>query len=302
MAFNISSNLKNIINEQISLQTRLPTQADIVPYSVLFDVDDKGIVSMYSHEINHQKRIEYFVEVLQNQVRLPNGLKFIWLLEDYANPEYYTNNTNFSVTYNKFEDQPFILIPNEHLLNGKLQALLNSVPLLDQSFHLKKQQSIFCGTTNGPYDGPRSRYVSHGYDRDIHHVVLSNVLLMTMKQQLSYLFNINIDGNAMCYDRLYWQMSSESVPVYINRNPKFQQLHDILLKPNVHYIDSTVDNWSEDFQDLISTEEKLEHCHKISKNGQVFINRHLSPDSRQISLEILNYSFRQMAIAQLNLG
>ena len=302
MAFNISSNLKNIINEQISLQTRLPTQADIVPYSVLFDVDDKGTVSIYSHEINHQKRIEYFVEVLQNQVRLPNSLKFIWLLEDYANPECYTNNTNFSVTYNKFEDQPFILIPNEHLLNGKLQALLNSVHLLDQSFHLKKQQSIFCGTTNGPYDGPRSRYVSHEYDRKIHHVLLSNVFQMTMKQQLSYLFNINIDGNALCYDRLYWQMHSQSVPVYINRNSKLQQLHDMLLEPNVHFIDSSINTWAKDFKDLISTPEKLEYCRTISKNGQTFVADHLAPDSRGKSMEILQYTVEQMSLAQLNLG
>tara|TARA_B100001778_G_scaffold333929_1_gene343694 strand:+ start:1243 stop:2160 length:918 start_codon:yes stop_codon:yes gene_type:complete len=302
MSLDIDPDLKNIINQQISLQTRLPTEADIVPYSVLFSVDNQGMVSIASHEINHEKRIDYLVDILQKEVGLPNGLKFLWLLEDYANPKCYVNNTNFSVTYNKFDDQPFILIPNEHLLLGKVKALINSVTLLDQPFDLKKKQSIFCGTTNGPYDGSRSRYVSHAGDKDLHHVLLSNVFQMTMKQQLSYLFNINIDGNAMCYDRLYWQMSSESVPVYINRNPKFQQLHDMLLKPNVHYIDSTVDNWSEDFQDLISTEEKLEHCHKISKNGQVFINRHLSPDSRQISLEILNYSFRQMAIAQLNLG
>jgi hypothetical protein len=302
MSLTVHSDLKDIIHKQIGLQTRLPTETDIVPYSVLFSVDNEGEVSIASHEINHEKRIHYLVDIFQNNVQLPKNFKFLWLLEDYANPKCYANNTNFSVTYNKFDDQPFILIPNEHLLNGKVHALINSVLLLDQPFDLKKKQSIFCGTTNGPYDGSRSRYVSHAGDKDLHHVLLSNVFQMTMKQQLSYLFNINIDGNAMCYDRLYWQMYSESVPVYINRNPKFQQLHDMILKPNVHYIDSTVDTWAEDFKDLISTEDKLEYCRTISKNGQAFVTEHLTPESRQKSIEILRYTIEQMSLAQLNLG
>lgn len=302
MSLMIHSDLKDIINKQISLQTRLPTEEDLVPYSVLFSVDSDGKVDVASHEINHDKRIDNIIDIFQKELPLPTNLKFLFLTEDYANPKCYTNNTNFSITYNKFEDQPFILIPNEHLLIGKVEALLNMVDLVDQAFDLKKKHSVFCGTTNGPYDGPRSRYVSHEYNREIHHVLLSNVFQMTMKQQLSYLFNINIDGNAMCYDRLYWQMYSESVPVYINRNPKFQQLHDILLKPDVHFIDSTVDTWAQDFKELISTEEKLEHCRTISKNGRDFAVEHFEPDSRQKSLQILQYSLQQMAIAQLNLG
>jgi len=298
----VAEDIKSIIRQQISLQTRLPTEADIVPYSVLFRVDDKGEVTVASHEINHEKRIDNFVEILQEKIPLPNNFSFMLLAEDYANPKCYTNNTNFSVTYNKFDNQPFILIPNEHLFIGKVHALLQSVDLLDQSFDLKKKQSIFCGTTNGLYDGPRSRYVSNQYDQKIHHVLLSNVFQMTLEQQLSYLFNINIDGNAMCYDRLYWQMKSQSVPVYINRNPKFQQLHDMLLEPNVHFIDSTVDTWAEDFKDLISTPEKIEYCRTISKNGQVFVAEHFAPDSREKAIEILRYTIEQMSLAQLNLG
>tara|TARA_Y100000817_G_C16823038_1_gene529830 strand:- start:1087 stop:1362 length:276 start_codon:yes stop_codon:yes gene_type:complete len=68
-------------------------------------------------------------------------------------------------------------------------------------------------------------------------------------------------------------MLSNSVPVYINRKDDWIQLHDYFLEPNVHFIETSMDDWLDLFH-YLDTPQGEELCRSIAKAGKVFCAEH----------------------------
>lgn len=290
----IHQDIKNLIDSQIAVQTVKPTEDDIIPYSCLFSTNQDGVLSYKSGKDVCVPRVDLLYEKL-NWISLPKNISFLFLTHDYSDPVHYDNKNNFSLCFGKLESQPFITIPNLHLLIGHVDILLLEVNKFDIPTQQKQKKSIFAGGPNCYQNGARIRYGISGIDPSIHVYFLSNQSIVSIQQQLQYLCTITIDGHSLCYDRLYWQMASNSLPIYIERNQDITQVHDVLIKPNIHYIESTVEGWQSAFHEMLEDMEKVEN---IVKNGKSFINEHFGYSAQHSAIEILEYTIHKIAKAQ----
>ena len=105
---------------------------------------------------------------------------------------------------------------------------------------------------------------------------------------MKHKFLVNIDGYAACYSRLYWQMASNSIPVYLIRDTQYEQLHDYLIEPDEHYIHTDFDRWPVVFEDLDEAT-----CKHVVTKGKEFCNEHFT-DINKKTVDILSYTFRKM--------
>ena len=119
------------------------------------------------------------------------------------------------------------------------------------------------------------------------------------------MFNITIDGHSACYDRLYWQMASNSVPVYLDRNKDIFQLHDELIRPDEHYIESTVEKWPDLFDsmkkgydDFQMAGDVISYIKNIVSNGNSFVAEHFGDDATSKSAEIVQYILSELRSKQ----
>jgi len=290
----IHKDIKKLIDSQISTQSVKPIEDDIIPYSCLFWTDQDGVLSYKSGENVCIPRVKTLHEKL-NLINLPKNISFLFLTHDYSDPVHYDDKHNFSLCFGKLNTQPFITIPNSHLLIGHVDNLLLEVKRFDIPTKQKQNQSIFAGGPNCDKDGARLRYGISGIDPKAHFYLLSNRPIISIQEQLQFLFNLNIDGHSLGYDRLYWQMASNSLPVYIERNKDIIQIHDILIKPNIHYLESTVESWQSDFKEILKDVDKIEN---IIVNGKNFISEHFGHSAQHSSIEILEYIINAIAKAQ----
>lgn len=290
----IHQDIKNLIDSQIASQTAKPTEDDIIPYSCLFSTDKDGVLSYKSGKDVCFPRVEALYNTL-NVLSLPKNISFLFLTHDYADPDHYENKSNFSLCFGKLKSQPFITIPNWSLLRGVVDNLLIEVNQFDIPIQQKQKKSVFVGGPNCDNDGVRLKYAVIGLDATQHHFVMTNIKIASIAQQLQYLFLITIDGHSMCYDRLYWQMASNSLPVYIERNPNIIQTHDALIKPNIHYFKSTLKSWQSDFEEILKHPNEIE---KIIQNGKDFVDEHFRRSAQLSSIEILEYTINKMGEAQ----
>ena len=293
----IHEDIKNLIDSQIASQTVKPTEDDIIPYSCLFSTDKDGVLSYKSGKDACMPRVETLYSIL-NLLNLPKNISFLFLTHDYTDPDHYENKSNFSLCFGKLQSQPFITIPNWSLLSGVVDNLLLEVRNGDHDLSKKLYASFFVGGPNCSCAGTRIKYATSGIDPSKHFCVISNNKIITVADQLQTVFLINLDGHSLCYDRLYWQMSSNSVPVYIERNMDIVQIHDHFIKPNIHYIPSSVSDWPETFENLRSD---MNHLQFIAKSGQNFIHEHFKESPKKSSVEILEYTIHQIAQAQLDI-
>ena len=278
----INKDIKNILDEQIKKQTTIPTTDDIVKDSALFEIED-GKVSFTSHPstMEHQGlrlRCEAFSNMC-GEFGI-NNIKFLFFPHD--NTSCYENNEHYTICFSKIKHQNFITAPNIHLLGGMLDAELNAIKQHDISFEEKEKSSIFVG---GPQGKKRGDYVYSLSGNSKHIGLLTNRPIISIPYQLRYLFQINIDGHTMCYDRLYWQMASNSIPVYLDRDKEIIQLHDELIIPNRHYVESTAKTWLTTYEELVN-ESSMK---VIADNGKEFVERHFGNDPMYNSMLILEY-------------
>lgn len=191
----------------------------------------------------------------------------------------------------KSRDDKSITIPNIDFFSGMIQSALAGVEKSDIPYEQKGLSSFFVGASSGW--GDRLKYCEMVFGSSIHYGYINQIVgdvdmsafpnasqysfvgNIPLSKQLQHRFLINIDGYALCYSRLYWQMLSNSVPVYINRKDDWIQLHDYFLEPNVHFIETSMDDWLDLFH-YLDTPQGEELCRSIAKAGKVFCAEHFS--------------------------
>jgi hypothetical protein len=286
----MNSDIKNILDEQISQQTIKPSINDIVEYSCLFTYNDSGLLEHKAHEKCCNQRIIELLTVLNN-INIKNT-SFILYTHDYTKD--YIDNTKYTLCFGKKKNQSFITIPNNHLIKGTVDYFLNEVRCNDITTDKKLNQSIFIGGPNGGINGPRSEYAFSCIDNLKHKIIITNVPIFNIKEQLKFRYLINIDGNGACYDRLYWQLASNSVPVYLQKNTDIIQLHDLLLLPDVHYLEYDIHTWHSKFDTL----EQRHNINSVIENGKDFIKKHFGISAKNKCIEIIKYTLEQISRKQ----
>lgn len=282
----MNSEVKNILDKQISLQKNIPTTDDIVDYSCLFTYSDNGSLHYKASDKCCTPRVLELESILKRfHIR---NVSILFYTHDYTKD--YEDSLNYVLCFGKKVDQSFITIPNNHLTNGTVDYFLNEVRTNDILTSEKLKQTLFVGGPNGSVSGSRSNYAFSGLDSTKHKVVITNFPLLSIKEQLKFRYLINIDGNGMCYDRLYWQLASNSIPVYLQKNIDIIQLHDSLLIPNTHYVESSIDEWQRQFETL----EETCCIDSIVDNGKAFINKHFGISAKDRCIQIIKYVIEQI--------
>jgi len=286
MKLTIHKDIKSIIDKQIEEQKTIPTTNDIVEYSALIEVKD-GSFNITKHpSVVSLKGLDERCDAIATVCKKFSNLKFLFYPHD--STVHSSNNRSYSVCFSKLRNQNFITIPNLHLLGGAVDDIMNSIKKIDTDFEKKINRSVFVG---GPQGKKRGEYVYSLSGNKEHIAVLTNQKIVPIQSQLESLFQINIDGHGMCYDRLYWQMASNSVPVYLDRSKDIVQLHDELIIPNKHYISSTINDWPNEFKEYTKNTSLLQD---MVKNGKEFIKDHFLESSQQVSMSALYYVLMQI--------
>lgn len=298
----MNKNIKDIIDKQISMQTKTPDKSDLVDYSALFEYTDDDL-SVTPHDTCSviKERLQQIAGFFAN-FKYPN-LKFIMHLHDHAGDS--QDHTNYGICLGKKRHQHFITMPNLYLLNNRVKSVIEEVKTKDIDLFDKMFGSIFAGGANCGKDGARIRYLLSHPNPSLHNICVSNTSVIPIEYQLKYMFNITIDGHSACYDRLYWQMSSNSVPVYIDRDKDIFQLHDELIRPDEHYIESTVEKWPDLFNsmkkgydDFQMAGDVVSYIKNIVSNGKSFVAEHFGDDATSKSVEIVQYILSELRSKQ----
>tara|TARA_R110002020_G_scaffold103752_3_gene243089 strand:- start:8383 stop:9351 length:969 start_codon:yes stop_codon:yes gene_type:complete len=203
-----------------------------------------------------------------------------------------------------------ITISNIDFFSGLLENTISAVSSSDIPFVNKDNSSFFVGASTG--NGDRMDYCESVSENCFHEAYISMLVdrfrpplsedafpnaskyvlhlngAIGIEDQLNYKFLVNIDGNALCYSRLYWQMASNSVPIYINRRKDLIQLHDYLIKPDVHYIHTEISEWPAKFDYLLNTAEGQDLCRSVIENGKDFCRQHFG-NIQAICTGVLSY-------------
>lgn len=283
--------IKDYILKQINESSkRTPQESDMRdrPCVLFSNKNTLEIELMFGNEENIV-RAEYIYNILSH-IKIKEGLRFIFFLDDYTKSV--SNNNVLSLCFAKLFSQNFITIPNLHLLIGFVDRLFNEVSKYDIPFNKKYNKTLFAGGSNCEFGETRSKYIFHNHDSNKHHKIVINNddFRMPIKKQLQYKYLINIDGYGLCYDRLYWQMLSNSVPIYIEKNTKIEQIPDILIHENKNYIHSTIDGLDEKF-DFLQTKDGQELSEYIINNNKTFILNTFVPSTQVASFNILQFIF-----------
>jgi len=204
-------------------------------------------------------------------------------------------NDLLSVSYNKkfpvlclckTKDANGVLIPNIDFFSRILFHNLN-LAKKDIEFQKKNDSSIFIGASTGSLENnTRVKYsiscidnikhkgyicplLQHTHSEWIERYPLIESTLhdpITVNSQLENKILVNIDGNTLCWSRLYWQMMSNSIPVYINPSENHFQLFDHIPADNCYMKSSLDDCFS--IHEYILDPKNLDHVSEIVNNGK----------------------------------
>ena len=102
---------------------------------------------------------------------------------------------------------------------------------------------------------------------------------MSLQEQLSYKFQLCIDGHTCAWARLPWQMRSNSVPIKI-RNPQddFVEWFYYLLDPSKHFLEVDLHRLVEAYEYI---KREPERQLEISNAGKEFVDKYLNNDLGQ---------------------
>jgi hypothetical protein len=290
----MNEEIKQLLLNDISKIKRLPTKDDIKTDRpcALFSFDNAWSVDGVSGKESDLSRLEMFSKILKH-ITPKRAIKFIMYFDDYTKD--IDNHDAASLCFAKMSGQNFITIPNIHILCGYLDSLYKEVADSDIPFDQKKNVSFFAAGPNCNFTDPRSRYTFRNYNPNRHVVLITNhpSLRIPINLQIQAKYLINIDGHGLCYDRLYWQMKSNSVPIYIEPNMNVKQIPDVLFKPDVNYIKCSVTDWENVF-DSLNTEDGQKKCLDIITNNTKMINSLFDSTTQAWSLQTLQFILDNM--------
>jgi len=228
--------------------------------------------------------LPYIGQSMMKYVPIDSGI--ILCLGDLLKRSY---NKNFPVLcFSKEKTTNAFLIPNIDFFTKSIFSDLQIVSQ-DLSFQQKEDRSLFIGASTGDFsNNTRVKYGISCIDNHKHIAYLSFLcqhpesewigkypqiksLLhspINIQEQLKNKIVVNIDGNTVCWSRLYWQMKSNSIPVYISPCEDQIQFFDYIDKEHC-YIKSSLDNCFSDY-DYILDRNNLDEILRIISNGQQY--------------------------------
>ena len=312
----MNENIKKILDSQISNGfdewSVEPTVNDVLDHhTFLFSVKGgliQSIESLPDNSWESSVRVQQMLPFLIPALRKSDvkDLKFFIYTCDHS--AWCGLDEKFPVlSFCKVSDQNAITIPNIDFYSGVLESVLAHARATDISYTNKKNSSFFAGASTNP---KRMEYCEKVLNSKQHEAVITNVVgnvdredwpnfekyveprFISQNEQMKHKFLVNIDGYAACYSRLYWQMSSNSVPVYLNRDKSYEQLHDYLIEPDQHYVDTTFERWPAVFQELDD-----DACKSIVSKGKEFCMEHFT-NLNEKTIDILSYTFAKMQEAK----
>jgi hypothetical protein len=273
---------------------------------ILLSVEDNSFRIQANQELNHglSYRLEILLPYFANFISIykPLNFKIILGLGDIVNKEYNTDIPVICLSKEKHING--ILIPNIDFFTGLVKVYLDESSG-DTEYSSKKNESLFIGSSTGNFENNiRAQYCIKCLNKNNHHGYINNLCQntrelwsnkypsieqtihdsMSIKNQLQYKLLINIDGNTCCWSRLYWQMNSNSVPIYINRNTNDIQFFDYYDHSN-GFISCSFDEAFDIMDQLLTTENNKiideinikgkEDCQKMftdyTKSPKVFL-------------------------------
>ena len=195
----------------------------------------------------------------------------------------------------------YILIPSVDFFTNVIRSCFSAITY-DILFSEKSNSSIFAGANTNGYK--RIEYCDkvknlHQHIGLLTHVQMDNQDILSrypdydkllgscsIKEQLRHKVVVNIDGNGLCWSRLYWQMASNSVPVYIDRKDYLEQYFD-KFDDSECYFNATMDNFEEVY-DYILDPKNIDHVNQVNENGKKFIRTHFTEYMKNPQLFLLN--------------
>jgi len=236
---------------------------------VLFEYDLNNIHFFIHPEASQviKIRINYILPYIQKYFysKSPNK-KISFLVHLGDSNQKYTNINIPIISFAKKKYLPDILIPNVDFFTGLFKTLLGQTIHYDIEFDQKITGSCFAGSSTGQMEcNKRIRYCLSMQNKPNTYAKITSLLqgsldewskifpnivniidqtYMSIEDQLKYKVLVNIDGNTLCYSRLYWQILSNSIPVYIEPDSSSTQFFDTDEMKKYYFISSIDDTTS----------------------------------------------------------
>tara|TARA_R100000008_G_scaffold2672_1_gene2069 strand:+ start:393 stop:1265 length:873 start_codon:yes stop_codon:yes gene_type:complete len=215
-----------------------------------------------------------------------NDFKFAISMNDFSEE---TNDHNLPfLSFCKTSESNHILIPNVDFFTGLIYKCIKESSF-DIFYRTKSDSSIFAGSDTGGLN--RIKYCNAILNDNNNFGVINFVQnktedisikypnfeqfsgRLTIAEQLKHKIVVNIDGNTLCWSRLYWQMNSNSIPVYINKTNRYKQYFDKFDDSDCYF------EASEDYLDIydyILDPKNIKHVNRINNNGKNYIKKYFS--------------------------
>lgn len=205
------------------------------------------------------------------------------------------------ICFSKTKKLDHILIPNIDFFSGLIFRVIQQSSN-DISYSDKLNSSVFAGANTGGFN--RIEYCNKIFSHEnnigvIRHVenTIDNIRKLypdyeklfgslSIPDQLKHKIVVNIDGHSLCWSRLYWQMNSNSIPVYINQRTDHEQYFDKFDDTDC-YFSATMDNFEEVY-DYILDPKNIDHVNQVNENGKRFIRTHFAEYVKNPQLFLLN--------------
>jgi hypothetical protein len=203
-----------------------------------------------------------------------------------------SNSKNIPIiSFTKKSNINNILIPNVDFFTGTIHTHLTDVNRYDIDFNSKIDGSCFAGSSTGLMNGnKRVRYCLSRLNKNNHLAKITGITqgtlgewqsvfpdiesiidnnYCTIQNQLHYKIVANIDGNTLCYSRLYWQILSNSAVVYIEPDTTYTQFFDTDKLSKFYFISSIeeVDN----VYNYILDNNNRDIINKMNLDGQKYL-------------------------------
>lgn len=246
-----------------------------------------NIEALENPDNNINYRLSLIIPYIYNYISSyhPKNFKIILSLGDIIQDQYKIP----SIAFTKKKHIKCFLIPNIDFFTGVIYNSLKEVIANDIPFNNKFNKAIFVGSSTGSFDdnirikfcqitkhydniescihnlcqAEKSRWVERYADIDSY---LCSGFSIT--DQIKRKIVINIDGNTVCWSRLYWQMQSNSIPVYIKNTESDIQFFDYIDSSN-GYISCSLIDAVETITNILSY--PMSRINEINQYGQSYI-------------------------------
>lgn len=308
----MNTNITNFIESQ----TRSVSFSGAMPSTL----DKEDIILHYSNKHINIKTSPFFND--GNNHRLSMIIPYIKNFISNHNPKQFftvialgdTINANYdcpTLCFSKNKKNNSILIPNIDFFSGVIYQVLKESSK-DKPYEQKKDGSIFAGSSTGPFkNNTRILFGQKTLQTNNHKCIIHNLCQadrdnwldeypfvekilgapQSITNQLDYKIVTNIDGNTMCWSRLYWQINSNSIPVYVNKNIDEIQFFDAFDMSGC-YIETDLDNCIEVMNNIIDTYD-IDIINSINKSGQNFCNEYFEDyltNPQEFLQQIINHT------------